>query len=147
MRAQGQNGRIRAAALVTGAALAATGATGCGKKDFERKPKPPVPLQLSGVITNQRVTVSPDRFGAGPIILLISNQTGQSHSVALEGKGIKERVGPINPGDTATLQKTLIAGPYVVKAGSERALPRAIKPAKLAVGRSRPSSEDYLTYP
>ena len=147
MRAACQHGRIRTVALIAGAALVATGAAGCGKKEFERKPKPPVPLQLSGVITSDRVTVSPDRFGAGPVILLISNQTSQSHSVALEGEGVKERVGPINPGDTATLQKTLKKGGYEVKAGSGRALPREIRPAELSVGRQRPTSDDYLTFP
>ncbi len=147
MRASGQNGRTRTVALIAGAAVVAMGASACGKKEFERKAKPPVPLQLSGVITTERVTVSPDRFGAGPIILLISNQTERSHSVALEGEGIKERVGPINPGDTATLQKTLSSGGYVVKAGSERALPREIHPARLSVGRRRPTSEDHLTFP
>ena len=147
MRAASQHGRIRTVALIAGAALIAMGTAGCGKKDFERKPKPAVPLQLSGVITTDRVTVSPDRFGAGPVILLISNQTEQSHSVALEGEGIKERVGPINPGDTATLQKTLRTGGYTVKAGSERALPREIRPAELSVSRDRSTSEDQLTFP
>jgi hypothetical protein len=147
MRANTDNGRIRTVALIAGAALLVAGAAGCGKKDFERRAKPPVPIQLSGVITSERVTVSPDRFGSGPIVLLISNQTEQSHTVALEGQGIKERVGPINPGDTATLQKTLEAGGYLVKAGSERALPKPLAPARLSVGRRRPTSEDFLTYP
>ena len=140
-------GRIRAVVLLSGAALAASAVSGCGKEDFKRRPKPPVPLQLSGVITNERVQVSPARFGAGPIVLLISNQTGRSHTVVLEGQGIRERVGPINPSDTATLQKTLARGVYEVRAGSERALPEEVRPERLDVGRRRPSSEDFLTYP
>lgn len=134
---------------MTGAAVTALSVAvlGCGGKDYPRRPKPPVPLQIGGVITDQKVTVSPSAFGAGPVTLVVSNQDRVSHTITLQGQGIRERVGPINPGDTATLQKSLKRGRYAVQAGSERALPREITPARLEVGNPRPNGNDYLTFP
>jgi hypothetical protein len=139
--------RSTAAALLAGLSLAVLVLSGCGGDDFENKPRPPVPLQLTGVIAEERVTVSPDRIGAGPIILNVSNQTEQSHSVTLDGEGVRERVGPINPFDVATIQKTLVAGQYAIRIGSARAVRREIKPAKLVVGRRRRSAQGELLLP
>src|SRR5215217_9037868 len=78
---------------------------GCGGgKDFENKPRPPVTLELTGVITKQKVTISPHKVGAGPVAITVSNQSGQSRTLTLDGNGIQERVGPISPLDTAKLQ-------------------------------------------
>ncbi len=141
--------RIRARALpamcAAGLALGA-----CGEDDFENEPRPPVPKQLTGVITEEKVTVSPNQLGAGPVVITISNQTDASHTVTLESSGggtIREQVGPINPLDTATIQRTLEPGEYVVKAGSERAVPREIKPATLTIGSPRKSGSDELLLP
>jgi hypothetical protein len=121
---------------------------GCGGgEDFKNNPRPPVPLQVTGVITEKRVTVSPNKFGAGPIVLNVSNLTEQSHTLTLDGEQVRERVGPINPQDVATIQKTLKAGHYAVRAGSAAAAPREIKPATLVVGPERPSAQDKLLLP
>ena len=43
--------------------LIGLGIAGCGSSDsdkFANDPRPPVPTQLTGVITNDEVTVSPD---------------------------------------------------------------------------------------
>src|SRR5947199_152509 len=77
-------GRIRAAALLSGAALTVASFAGCGGGDFKNKLRPPVPIQLTAVITDKNITVSPSKFGAGPVTLVISNQTQQSHNVTLE---------------------------------------------------------------
>jgi hypothetical protein len=122
---------------------------GCGgdDDDFANNPRPPAPIELTGVITKQKVTVSPDRVGAGPIVLIVSNQSEDSRTLTLEGEQVRERVGPIAPLDTAQIQRTLRPGRYEVKAGSERALAREIEPAALAIGKERKSSSGETLLP
>jgi hypothetical protein len=147
MSAQPKTRRRRAAALLSSGLIFALALGACGDDDFENEPRPPVPLQLTGVITDARVTVSPNKVGAGPIVLTVSNQTDDSHTIALEGEGIVERTGPVNPQDTATLQKTLKPGQYVVKAGSDSAPARGIRPATLVIGKPRKSASGELLLP
>jgi hypothetical protein len=138
--------RVRKAAVpVLRAALALAGCG--GGKDFANTPRPPVPLQLTGVITPSKVTISPSKVGAGPVVITISNQTNQSRTLTLDGQGIQERVGPINPLDTAQLQKTLKPGRYTVKAGSEAATAKDIAPATLVIGQARPSASEKVLLP
>ena len=141
--------RTRVTRLLVAAVLAMLALAGCGGSDFENAPRPPVTLDITGVITNDRVTVSPDEFGAGPIILTISNQTQESHTIALEGEEVPtEEVGPINPRDTATLQKTLPEGTYEVSANSSaNSVFEEIEPATLEVGAMRETGSDDLELP
>lgn len=120
---------------------------GCGEDDFENAKRPPVPIELTGVIQERGVTVSPSKEGAGPFVITISNQTDAAHTVTLEGTSVEERVGPIQPQDTATIQKTLAQGRYEVRAGSEQAVEREIPPAELVIGPERDPSNDRLLLP
>jgi hypothetical protein len=129
------------------AAIAAALLGGCGGEDFENKPRPPVPLELTGVIQNDAVTVSPSRVGAGPVLITISNQTKDKHTITLEGERIVERVGPVAPLDTATIQKTLDPGSYEVRAGTASAVPKEIQPAELRIGKERKNSNSDLLLP
>jgi hypothetical protein len=138
--------RMRRVTMV--GALVLLALAGCGgSKDFANNPRPPVPLQLTGVITNQRVTISPNKVGAGPVVITVSNQTQQTRTLTLDGNGIQEHVGPINPLDTATLQKTLKPGRYSVIAGSEKATATAIRPAVLLIGKERKSASNKVLLP
>jgi hypothetical protein len=142
-------GRSRVALVLVGS-VAALPVAGCGGgDDFKNKPRPPAPIQLSGVINNTTVSVEPSQVGAGPVTLVIANLSHQSHTVTLEGgpKDTSEQVGPINPQDTGTIQETLQQGTYTVKAGSDRAAARAISPATLEVGPKRKSSADQVLLP
>ena len=133
----------------TCAALAIAGAflAGCGDDDFENEARAPVREALTGVIQDDAVTVSPSKIGAGPVEITISNQTDANRSVTLEGESIVERQGPVAPGDTATIQKTLQPGSYEVRAGSRRALRREIRPAILRIGKERENSNSDLLLP
>src|SRR5438552_827762 len=150
MRRVTERGWIRLAALLSGGVLIGGLVAGCGGSDFKNKPRPPVPIQLTGVITDKNVTVSPAKFGAGPITLTISNQTQASHSVTLQGAPLQKQatptqtVGPINPLDTANIQQKLSEGKYLVKVSSSS---DSIKPATLTVGPSRRSSSNNLLLP
>ncbi|MGH2846942.1 MAG: hypothetical protein ACRDL0_13140 [Thermoleophilaceae bacterium] len=137
--------RARGVAIL---AVVAAVAAGCGEDDFANEPRPPVPVELTGVIQDDKVTISPSKgIGAGPFVITISNQTDAAHTLTLEGERITEEVGPVDPLDTATIQKTLDPGSYEVRAGSRRAVQRAIAPATLDVGEQRESSSSDLLLP
>jgi hypothetical protein len=131
-------------AAVAAAALLA----GCGEDDFENEPRPPVTLELTGVIQDDKLTVSPSRnLGAGPFSILISNQTDSRHTVTLEGGSIRHRAGLVAPDDTVEIRRTLAPGSYEVRAGSPRAVRREIQPAVLDIGEERPNSSNELLLP
>jgi len=130
---------------VAGAAIFVAG---CGSEDFENKARPPVRLQLSGVIQKDKVTVSPNRdLGAGPFEITISNQTGERHTIKIEGGSTTQPPQPVDPGDTLTIKRTLDPGTYQVRAGSETAVRKAIQPATLNVGTERRDSNSDLMLP
>lgn len=134
----------------TGVALAvAFGLAGCGGDDFANEERAPAPIILSAVVTPSDVTVSPSRIGAGTVELIASNLTSRSQQVTLSsrtlaggGPPLRQRTGPINPGDTASLTADLREGTYRVTTGSQ-----AIAPATIRVGAPRPSAKDTLLQP
>ena len=133
-----------------GLALFACGAaflSACGEDDFKNDPRPAAAVNLTGVIQPKGVTISPNNRGAGPFLITVSNQTPEAHTVTLEGDSVEETVGPIQPQDTATIQRTLKPGNYEVRAGSERAVNKEIPPFELKVGKARKSSADELLLP
>jgi len=139
--------RVRGVATFAAVAAAAI-AAGCGEDDFENKPRSPVRLELTGVIQEDRLTVSPSRnLGAGPFSILISNQTDATHTVTLEGGSITKQVGPVAPDDTVQIKRTLAPGSYEVRAGTARAVRRAIQPATLDIGKERENSNSDLLLP
>jgi hypothetical protein len=139
------SGRIVAFALL---ATAGVTAAGCGgSSDFKNDPRPPAPVQLTGVIRDDKLTVSPNRVGAGPIIIFISNQTQRAHTVTLDGVDTRDTVGPVNPLDAAKIQQTLKQGKYTVKAGSTQATAHEIAPATLSVGPPRNDSSNKVLLP
>ncbi len=144
MSARGKTPRGIAAllALVAVAALA-----GCGNEDFKNDPRAPVPIELTGVIQPDRVTVSPRNVGAGPVLITISNQTDDSHSVTLSGGSVQQRVASVAPSNTTTIRRTLAPGTYEVTAGEAAAVTKEIEPARLTVGKERASSSSDLALP
>ena len=129
-------------------AIAAVLVAGCGDEDFERKPRAPVRIELTGVIQTDRVTVSPARdLGAGPFEITISNQTDEPHTITLEGETVKEDAGSLEPNDTLSIMRTLEPGTYEVRAGSEEAQPKEIEPAVLEIGAERNDSNSDLLLP
>jgi hypothetical protein len=134
--------------ILLAGALLLLAATGCRSEDFQNKPRPPQPVQLTAVITSNRVTVEPNEIGTGPIVIVVSNQDDASHTISLTGNGVREVVGPINPLDTASLQKSLAReGIYLVSAGSPVSETSDIEPARLSVGRGRQSARDDVQLP
>ena len=137
----------RFAALALGVAAFAAG---CGEEDdYENEPRPPAPIVVSASITDDRVSVSPRNFGAGPITLIVTNQTQSDQELVLETEeiggnapGIEQQTGPISPGDTASLKADLRQGTYRVAVDG-----RGIAEAALDVGEPRESSQNQLLQP
>ena len=140
-------GNTRVCCLVLLLTGASASVAACGGDDFENDPRPPTAVTLTGVIQEQGVTVQPSEEGAGPIVITISNQTDEPHTLTLEGEEIDQTVGPVQPQDTATIQATLERGTYEVRAGSPEAVAREIPPAELTIGPDRDSSSDELLLP
>jgi hypothetical protein len=142
-------GRIRIGALATGVALGAGFLVGCGGgKDFADKARPAAPLYLNGAITSKGVDVSPNHVGAGPVVILVSNQTQAAHTLTLDGSSIAPvRTNVIGPTDTGTIQTTLAPGTYTVKAGSTKAVTKELPPAHLVIGKARPDSNGQVGLP
>ena len=137
--------RVSKTRLLVAVALA-SGAVGCGE-DFENEPRSPVPVELTAVIKERGVTVSPGRVGAGPIAITVSNQTDRAHTVTLSGATVEERVGPINPQDTATIQKTVTQGRYELRANPDGPGAGGLSPGELRVGSPRRASNDRILLP
>lgn len=140
--------RNRRALLVGGVALSLA-AAGCGDEDFANDPRPPTAVELSAVIHEDGVRLSPSHEGAGRVLITFANQTDRAHTITVEGEDVIERTAPIQPEDTATIQKTLRPGTYEVRAGSSRAvdIEDQIRPATLTIGPERADSNNDLLLP
>ena len=130
-----------ALALVLG--LLAIALAACGESDDRNQNRPPVPINVSVQLGTKKVTASPAKFGAGPITLLVANQSGASQTVTIDGPRVRQSVGPINPEDTATLKVSVEQGDYTLAAAETGGL----RPAKLTVGPKRPSGQNTLLLP
>jgi hypothetical protein len=141
-------------ALVAACALvAALAVTACGSSDHKNKnsQRPPTPIVISAAIDDQQVSVSPKRFGAGPITLVISNQSTATQQVTLEtvdspgatGPGeTAVHTGPINPRETASVKAVVKPGTYELHTGGGD-----VRAARITVGRQRPSAQNDLLQP
>jgi hypothetical protein len=131
------------ALLLASAALVA----GCGgDEEYANRPRPPAPIVVSASIGTDRVSVSPRRFGAGPVELKVANLTDRALRLTLEtlgrGPGRRQETGPINPRETASLKVDVEQGDYAVAVSG-----RGIDPARLRVGAQRPSAQNDLMLP
>jgi hypothetical protein len=129
--------------------LVAAALTGCGGDgdDYANNPRPPAPINVTAAITEDGVTVSPEEFGAGPVVFIIANQTDDARAVTLEsdtssGPGIKQTTSPINPDGTATLKVDMKTGDYEVRVDGA-----GVDAAQVTVGEPRESAQNELLQP
>ena len=133
-----------------GIATALVTVAGCGSdSDYANNPRPPAPINVTAAITNQRVSVSPQRFGAGPIVLVISNQSTSAQEVTFETDelggsqpGRTFSTTPINPRGTATLKVEVRQGDWKLHTGDG-----GIRAAPVSVGKQRKSAQNDLLQP
>lgn len=130
------------------ATLVALPLAGCGSSsdDYANEERPPSPIVVTAFIGERGVSVSPAEIGAGPIDLIVTNQTMASRKVTLEtagmAGGIKQDAGPINPRDTARIKVDVKSGDYRLKVSGP-----SLTPAALRVGPRRPSAQNDLLQP
>jgi hypothetical protein len=143
----------RQAAVAACALTAALVLASCGSDDhqYSNAERPPTPIVISASINDTSVSVSPRKFGAGPITLIISNQSTASQQVTLEtaddpggsSPGVKAiETGPINPRETASVKGEVKQGTYALKVGAD-----GVRAARIEVGKQRPSSQNDLLQP
>ena len=143
MRKRTRIGALRGLAIIAVALPAALG-SGCGSDDEARsEERPPAPINISVSLDEERITASPAEFGAGPITLLIANQSGAAQTVTLEGPRLRRSVGPINPQDTATVRLRVLQGEHTLSTEESSGL----REGTLTVGPPRPSAQNDLLLP
>jgi hypothetical protein len=141
--------RTAAHASLAVAVVLAVAACGSGSADYKNNPRPPGPIVITGYISDQRVSVSPRSLGAGPISLIVTNQTGAAQRVTIESAdrtgvrpGLRQQTAPISPRDTATLKADVKPGRYTVHVRGD-----GIAAARLRVGPQRASAQNDLLQP
>lgn len=134
-----------------GALSAATLLAACGSSDsYDNASRPPSPVNLAVSVTGDQVRISPERVGAGPVVLLVSNQSNRSRDLTLSGAQgaggscvtAETSSGPIAPQGVARLPVDLVQGTCEVGVADGGA-----RPARLTVGAPRRSAQDDLLQP
>jgi hypothetical protein len=123
---------------------------GCGGgTSYKNNPRPPAPINITASVSNAGIAVSPTSFGAGPIVLIVTNQTGASQEITFESNelgaskpGVTQTTEPINPRGTGQLQVDVTEGQYRVRAANAD-----IAPATITVGPQRQSAQNQLLQP
>jgi hypothetical protein len=137
-------------ALAPAALLAAALVAGCGGgSNYKNNLRPPAPLNITASVSNAGIAVSPVTFGAGPIVVIVTNQTGASQEVTFESDelgatkpGVTQTTEPINPRGTGQLKINVSEGRYRVRAANAD-----ISPAQITVGPQRQSAQNQLLQP
>ena len=143
--------RTRMLGALSAMALIVAG-VGCGSSGdgYDNASRPPASISISIAVTGERINVAPARVGAGPVVLLISNQSGRSRDVTLtapdgsDGSCVDDDAssGPINPQGVARIQLPLVEGTCEVGIADG-----TLAPARLTVGPERESAQQNLLEP
>jgi hypothetical protein len=132
-----------------GLPLALFALVGCGSEvqRYKNDTRPPTPINVAAYVSADRVSVSPTSFGAGPIVVVVTNQSSDSQELTFEGDGggsgnVQQSTGPINPGDTGELKVFVDPGSYTLRASSG-----GVAPATVTVGAERESAQNKVLQP
>src|SRR5918992_1654543 len=122
----------RSFAVASVAALATGVLAGCGAEDNPNDPRPPSTIEVTAKIDDEKVDVSPSKFGAGLVVMTISNQSEDPVQIGVEGPTAGESSG-IEPGSVGSFKFQFEEGDYEVSPGEES----GARPAVLTVGPER----------
>jgi hypothetical protein len=116
--------------------------TACGSGDFANDPRPPSPILVGVKVDAERVSVSPNNFGAGLVTFSVTNSADSPIRLRLTGPTTASSA-PIKPGEPGSMRAELPEGNYrasavgAATAGAET----------FTVGKNRPSSGNKLLLP
>jgi hypothetical protein len=142
-------------------ALGAVAASACGStKVYANKPRPPDPVNLTVVISDSRISVSPASIGAGPVVFIVTNQSHSAQSLTIQRAGSTNEqslahTGPINPQGTTQVSVDFASGDYTVSTGAGHTTAASLsaptasgaRRATLHIGPPRPPSTRNLMQP
>lgn len=133
--------------VTVGLGMLTLAVAGCGDNStYKNENRPPSPITVTASISDRSVSVSPSKFGAGPVNLVIANESGSAQRVTFESDGssagFRHQTGPINPGAPTTLVVDVPTGAAVLRVGDS-----GIQPARVTVGAKRPSAQNELLQP
>jgi hypothetical protein len=148
-RAASPRGRFRHVRRIALLALVFA-AAGCGSEpQRENLNRPPPLVVMTAAISEDVIRVSPRTVGAGPIELVVSNQSGSSQRVTFETDELGGRQGGntasssrIVSGGTGRLKIDVREGTYAIRVADD-----AIRPARVLIGPKRESGQDRLLLP
>jgi hypothetical protein len=137
---------LAAALVLAGAAWLA----GCGDtQPRANDDRPAVPVMMTAAVHDDVVQVSPTSVGAGPITLVVSNQSTRPQRVTFETDelgartaGRRASTATIAPQDTGRLTIDARTGRYSVHVAD-----RTIRAASVRIGPPRASGQDRLLLP
>jgi hypothetical protein len=141
--------------LVSIVAMLGLSACGSAGSPAASRPAPPETIVVSAYVSSSQIRVSPTHFGAGPVLLTITNQSNRALALrVLRGGRAIARTAPINPQGVTQLKVDLSRGSYSLTAAAagrrtdaQKTLPSRAVAARLRVGRPRPSSGGSLLQP
>jgi hypothetical protein len=147
--------RIRMIGILGASALAISACGTAGGKSATEL-RPPTPVNLTVYVNDTKVSVSPSRLGAGPVVFIVTNQASQAERLAISESGLSHPIAstaPINPQGTTQVSVNFKPGDYTIATAShgttDAALsePSSIRSASIHIGAERESSSNALLQP
>jgi hypothetical protein len=145
--------RIRIIGIVGACAVVA----GCGAAGgtAPTQPRPPSPVNLTVYVNDSKVSVSPSKVGAGPVVFIVTNQASKSEQLAISRTGHTSQIAstaPINPQGTTQVAVNFRPGDYTIatqRHGTDAQLSEqpTIRSASIHIGRERPNGSNELLQP
>jgi hypothetical protein len=133
-------------------AALALGLAACGGDDDQERsnaPRPPTPINVTAAVDDTEVRVSPAKFGAGPVVFIVSNQSSQPQQLTFETDelggatgGTRRSTREIAPRSTGELKVDPREGSYRLIASSGD-----VNPAAIEVSSRRASAQGELLLP
>jgi len=147
-------GQLGLGALVLPGCALVLSACGSSGGTSASLPRPASPVNMTVLVNDARVSVSPRSVGAGPITFIVTNQASRAESLAISRAGSTlASTAPINPQGTTQVSVDFKPGIYTVATGSrgrneaQRSKQSSIRPASIHIGRARASSGNDLLQP